>query len=43
MRGGNSETNGDVQDMIQRAERRVFLSSLYIGSEEKELVRIILE
>ncbi|KAL1664199.1 hypothetical protein GGF50DRAFT_55304 [Schizophyllum commune] len=25
-------------DMIQRAERRVFLSSLYIGSEEKELV-----
>lgn len=26
--------------MIQRAERRIFLSSLYIGTEEKELVRV---
>jgi CDP-diacylglycerol--glycerol-3-phosphate 3-phosphatidyltransferase len=26
--------------MIRRAERRIFISSLYIGSEEHELVRI---
>jgi CDP-diacylglycerol---glycerol-3-phosphate 3-phosphatidyltransferase len=27
-----------LQDMIQRAQRRIFISSLYIGSEESELV-----
>jgi CDP-diacylglycerol--glycerol-3-phosphate 3-phosphatidyltransferase len=26
------------QDMIHRAQRRIFISSLYIGSEENELV-----
>ena len=30
-----------VQDMIRRARRRLFISSLYIGSEDLELVRVI--
>jgi len=29
------------QDMINHAEKRIFISSLYIGSEEEELARPI--
>lgn len=29
----------DIESMIRRAERRIFISSLYIGSAESELVR----
>lgn len=28
-----------LQEMIQRAQSRIFISSLYIGSAESELVR----
>lgn len=28
-----------IQDMIQRAQRRIFISSLYIGSKESQFVR----